>query len=459
MDQISASIETANKAPSGFSPCTVGDKMDSLDPASQPANLTPTHTDFPSQVTGEFQADDTPSVHSESHNQRSISQSVDTGYAAEQSGIDDNGTTRSEANRINPTDSTGEPSIASTSSVNSLATSIADEDNSSIKGFELLPFSMVASELGEGLNARQLGLLQILEDKWRRRTQYRRKIKHEPHPRTPEALLQLLRPVVPEGSTEVLEEDIHSWGSTPTSLYHLQGPLMRLFDHASQSRIDNCDEGFLSGASDTLLFYRESRGTAVQNHASWESRRKSPFVSTSTSIQDIKYRASRLKRRHQSSHGPFSAKLSLINPRARLKSGMTMLKMPEELSYYKVAGSAKPSCYENEIIMLFRIPRNEIIKTYLWRDIEEIVYSKGISFEQWYETYAMAEFREHESNRLAGKENPSIGIWNPGESTGGKRAFVRACSESGEQETETDEESDSDGGGDRKCRCIEVSNE
>lgn len=257
---------------------------------------------------------------------------------------------------------------------------------------------------------------------------------------------------------------MHPWGVTLPSLQFPTGPCFRAWDHRSQSQILNYKQGFLSGASDSLLFDYASRQAALKDHADHGNRRKTPFISVTPSIHEIAWRVNKLKqkRRHKS-HGGFNIKVSLINPYARLQSGMPMLKMSDELRYYGlqcIMNESKRPYYVNEILMPFHIAPEEIIITYTWRTIEATMKDERISLEQWYKRHAMADFRKHEEDRKAGKKPQSINICSPGESINSFRALDQVSNEDRTREAGTEMNGDSNNDDHaRKRQRIEASNE
>lgn len=394
-----------------------------------------------------------------------MNESIDVNDGAAQSEITVGTTIRSTAHETVPTSSASEPCAAITGSNDTLTAPVDQEDGDYIEDLKDQPLSLIKAKLREKQDLEGKVLLQIWEDKWKdrlhQRPRSRPKTSHEPHPRTPLALLRRLRQAVPEGSTDKVEEDIRPWALTPMNLNFLKAcPLLRITDEASQSQIVSCEQGFLSGASDTRLTNRESRRLALKYHADWGNRKKTPFISTTTSIKDIARLASIMKRNRKKAHLPFTGTLSLANPFARSASGLTMLKMKDEISYYGLHHLLTKNgllYYENEILMLFRIPPELIIRAYRWEDIENTVESRGITIEQWYETDAMADFRAHEADRKAGKNSQPIGIWSPGESIGGRRTFRRVISEEG-RKRKAEMNDDGNSNSDQKHRRLEVSN-
>ncbi|KAL9108621.1 MAG: hypothetical protein Q9227_006567 [Pyrenula ochraceoflavens] len=352
---------------------------------------------------------------------------------------------------------TDEAGTAWKTSADSLRKDVDQADSVLLRKLDRQPFLSLTAELCKEQDATKRKVIrQVVDKKYLKVTNFRpnaKKVEQPPYPRTLESLLKRLRSVGSESSASSCEEDIHPWGVTPASLHALGKPLLRIWDQASQSQLQYCEygnqimyseEGFLAGASDAKLIKNESRWTALDDHANWGNRRKTPFISTSTSIKEIAWRASKLKDRHHKAKGAFNGKLSLINPHARVASGMTMLRMQDEMLYYKVPGHAPRDYYANEVLMLFRIAPEEIIRTYGWLEIEDALTSDSINIEQWYEKYAMAEFTSHEDERIAGKKGSSISICGSGESVSSKRNLEEATAENKRRRLDETEESSED---------------
>jgi hypothetical protein len=238
-----------------------------------------------------------------------------------------------------------------------------------------------------------------------------------PHPKPGKEIEQLLRGhdkkrgrlEMERGTEEVIEEDRHPWITSKKNgqgAAFVQGGLpatvapkilMRVWDDRSQARIREGNEGFLSGSNYMPLDTKEQRKTAIENHANWKNRQKTAFISATTDIEDIAECLVPCLERRQKRNGLLSiTKITLINGNA---DGMPILPIRKELDFYKChipyettkstlkkieriekckrEGKKMPkkmvrkSWYNTESVFLFRIPTEQIVKTWLWKDVKQ----------------------------------------------------------------------------------------
>lgn len=231
-----------------------------------------------------------------------------------------------------------------------------------------------------------------------------------PHPKTSQDILKLLRdPKVFAVGSAQMEEDQHPWASLPTTTAY-PGLHLRAWDHLSEGKVLDKSIGFLSGASDGLLDTKSKRAAAISNHANWGNRHKTPFISTTTVIDEIeRHRVPPLVKRQERNGLKPLVKVTVINIHARCAEEMPVLKMSDELDYYRLQGSygnhkeyGDDSFYRNEYLSLFCIPPSQIVRTWLWSDIEEWMESEKAGIRDWYAKVAVPAFEAHEQRRKEG---------------------------------------------------------
>jgi hypothetical protein len=269
------------------------------------------------------------------------------------------------------------------------------------------------------------------------------------HPKPGKEIEQLLRGHDKKGgelemegnSKEPAEEDRHPWimskKNSPGALSVEGGPpataaskiLMRVWDDRSQARIREGNEGFLSGCNYMPLDTKEQRKAAIENHANWKNRQKTAFISATTDIEDIaECLVPRLERRQERNGLLSITKITLINGNA---DGMPMLPIRKELGFYKCRipyettkstlkkieriekcrreGKKMPkkmvrkSWYDTEYVFLFRIPAEQIVKTWLWKDVKQwLIDNKTNDIQRWYQEVLVPTYNRHEQNRISG---------------------------------------------------------
>jgi hypothetical protein len=241
------------------------------------------------------------------------------------------------------------------------------------------------------------------------------KVKHKPYPRTGEALERLLGRIKDGPNLTVKDEEFsHPW-SVATNVAISLKPLMRGWWFNSECLIHH-GIGFFSGGSDILLDTAQKRNLAIGDHADWGNRRKTPFISTATSLSVIsRIMNTFVDKETERGIELTTCKLTLINPNARLAAGFPILSMKNEIEHYKV----KPRCgnlasygeggfFNHEYLLPFYSGIKEIVGTWLWRDIIAWMNvngkERGKELEEWYKAVALPKFRAHEQARIEGRE-------------------------------------------------------
>jgi hypothetical protein len=260
---------------------------------------------------------------------------------------------------------------------------------------------------------------------------------NRPHPKTVEGITRILRGTAQsKNGTNISEEDRHPWGSSastiPSSLSPLAisstnsvpGIFLRAWDDKSQCKIRDVGEGFLSGSRYEPLDTKELRKVALERHANWSNRKKTPFISATTDIYEIVYhRVPHFEERQMKNDQVSVTKVTLINGFACLAAGMPIIKMTTELENYNAripyAGVTSPdesgvdklkkiriekqTFFANEYLFLFRIPPTQIVQTWLWKDIVQWMKTNDTTtIQSWFEKVAIPAFKEHEHTRKTG---------------------------------------------------------
>ncbi|TVY58550.1 hypothetical protein LCER1_G003291 [Lachnellula cervina] len=245
-----------------------------------------------------------------------------------------------------------------------------------------------------------LDMVEVLNEKYlevTRKKMYSRK--KGKHPQVQEVMMKRF-----EGE----EERAHPW-ATVSHPDETPGLLMRAWDQKSQCKIENFRVGFLSGGSDHFLNTKEKRRLALEQHADWGNRWKTPFISFSSSLREIALeRVPHFQKRQADSGILDNTRLTIINARARIAAGLPVLRMKDELLHYDVNNKygnprfQKNSFYENEYIVPFSVRPKEIVRTYSWHDIETWMKTNRAEIEDWYIKVGVEDFKEHERARLGG---------------------------------------------------------
>jgi hypothetical protein len=253
--------------------------------------------------------------------------------------------------------------------------------------------------------------------------------KNRPHPKTREEIDRLLRHGNGNGNgkdkendndseseQEKDEEDIHPWGSSAASkglgksasdrrpTPQVQGLYLRAWDDRSQCKIRDDKEGFTSGSHYEKLDTKALRKAAIEHHANWGNRKKTPFISATSDIAEIQdHRVPHFEKRQRDSGDKPVTRVTLINGNATLADGLPLLRMRTEIDYHEADTRYKSSFFANEYLFLFRIPPNQIVRTWLWKDIEKWMNEHDTeSIQSWFKQIAVPAFEAHELARKTG---------------------------------------------------------
>ncbi|KAH6666971.1 hypothetical protein B0J14DRAFT_520379 [Halenospora varia] len=221
--------------------------------------------------------------------------------------------------------------------------------------------------------------------------------------------LRLIQPHTTKVALEPCEENIRPWMPQPgqkVGVEHTEGLLFRAWDQFSKGQICDNTVGMLSMASRTDLGTRTSRQRTIRNHANWGSTSATPYISTTSSIDEIvNVRIPHFTQRQQKAKIKPNTKLTVINAKARLAAGLPVLRMNDELAYYEIQTpygnqrNYKNSFYENEYLLPFRIGVNEIVGTWCWQDVQKWMEITGNTHYGWLREVILPAFEEHEAAR------------------------------------------------------------
>jgi hypothetical protein len=253
-----------------------------------------------------------------------------------------------------------------------------------------------------------IDLLKGLKKAFKDKSRYKPRSKFTgPRPKTAEAILQLLRSVVSKESDgreigqvfESSEENIHSWEDPPRDTG--SGMHFRIWDDKSASKVINPVKGFQSQSPHENLGTRLHRRKCILNHSKFESRTRSSFVSTTSSIADVNWRIGWMRGTPRwREPGSAVTKITVVNANARIDSKMPLLRMVDELKYYCGDNAySNRSVFCNEYLWLFGIPADQIVRTYVWSDVRKWMAANKTGFKGWEKKVARSAFEGHESLR------------------------------------------------------------
>ncbi|KAE9364637.1 hypothetical protein N431DRAFT_355542 [Stipitochalara longipes BDJ] len=250
-------------------------------------------------------------------------------------------------------------------------------------------------------------MVRALEEKYKKATDWKskKKLKTVPHPATREHFIKRFQ-------GKGTEEAEHPWLPSAELDPDIPDILMRAWDEISQCQIRDYRVGCLSGSSACMLDTSARRKLALTRHSDWGNRFKTPFISTSSSLDEIaKERVPHFQLRQINKGIKDNTKLTLFNTRARRALGKSVLRMKDELLYYNVRtkyGTPRYSVgsfFENEYLLPFSAGPDEIIGTWAWHQVEDWCNKNKSGFYGWFEQVGVSAFKEHERLRLGGLPN------------------------------------------------------
>lgn len=221
-------------------------------------------------------------------------------------------------------------------------------------------------------------------------------------------------PMVPKevaARMEGTEEAQHPWMDKELLNPPVGGILYRAWDPVSRCKMIRGDVGFLSMGCDSRFSTAEGRKDNLKCHANWGNRRKTPFISTTPSINLLakQYIPTFKRRQTYETDSINMIRVTAINFNARRAGGWPVLHMLDELRHYNVEIPARctHSTYENEYILPFRIRPEEIVGDWHQADVERWLRTrdpKKLNYELWEREVVKPLYDEHERSRKAGED-------------------------------------------------------
>lgn len=197
-----------------------------------------------------------------------------------------------------------------------------------------------------------------------------------------------------ESSIFVAEELLRPWmPSFDLRVFGAQPPLgangaLRVMDQYSQSQLAH---GRIVAPADTNLDTRTSRHAVLGLHAThgnWTE--SSPLISADACPHSTIARARRYRSRRR---GP--SYVSLINNMVRLRFGYPAVSAYQEMLHYQVPDpyNGDYEYYRSQILYPYAIFEEEIVGTWDWSDVENMIDVEGT--DGW-TSYLRRELRDHE---------------------------------------------------------------
>lgn len=207
------------------------------------------------------------------------------------------------------------------------------------------------------------------------------------------------------------EEAKHPWMNNKRLKAPVGGILYRAWDPVSRCKMIRGDVGFLSMGCDSSFSTVEGRKDNLTCHANWGNRRKTPFISTTPSIELLaRHYIPHFKRRQTYETDTVNMiRITAINFNARRAGRWPILHMLDELKHYDVKIPAKCShdMYKDEYILPFRIRPEEIIGDWHQTDVEAWLRTRDphkLNYELWEREVVRPLYVEHERSRKAGED-------------------------------------------------------
>ncbi|KAI1261139.1 hypothetical protein F5Y18DRAFT_440675 [Xylariaceae sp. FL1019] len=181
------------------------------------------------------------------------------------------------------------------------------------------------------------------------------------------------------------EEDEHPW--RVISSEPVQYPLLRIWDRSSGSQTEQ-NGGMVARASSMQLDGGHSRRTALANHHDPENRVPTPFISFTTSFADIEDLANRW-----AAEGRGALTLTVIDPNVRLRKGMPLLSVRDEMVHYAYDSYSEEyvgfstEARNDDYLALWEVTKDEIVGHWNWSDLRRVS-------NQWYHHIILPTFTE-----------------------------------------------------------------
>ncbi|KAK6062816.1 hypothetical protein SCUP515_12993 [Seiridium cupressi] len=186
----------------------------------------------------------------------------------------------------------------------------------------------------------------------------------------------------PERMHPFATEVLHPWRAEPCPRF--QGPLLRIWDGSSGSQPDNNSGRMMSRNPEMRLDIDEIRKSSLAKHLDHGEWIPSPYISFTSSPTAIELLA--LKRAGRSRKG--EQMLTVIDPNKRLKSGLPILDVRVEMSYYDILDPYRRSneYYENHFVCLWEVTPAEVVGHWKWNELSDN--------NDWFQTIILPAYRQ-----------------------------------------------------------------
>lgn len=181
------------------------------------------------------------------------------------------------------------------------------------------------------------------------------------------------------------EEQRHPWSVNKPQ--ELDCPLLRIWDGCSGSRPDK-DNRMLSRSPNQPLGTEQARKDSLAihlDHGVWKETPYISFTKSASAIEDLAiYRMSR---------GRGLQTLTVIDPAARLRSGLPTLDVAAEMKYYCIPDPYKRGSkyYIDHYVCLWEVTEEEIVGHYKWEELAKTT--------NWYDEVIIPAFRKFSGRR------------------------------------------------------------
>ncbi|KAI0145333.1 hypothetical protein GGR57DRAFT_517219 [Xylariaceae sp. FL1272] len=181
------------------------------------------------------------------------------------------------------------------------------------------------------------------------------------------------------------EEDVHPW--RVLDFEPMPAPLLRISIPTSGSQ-PNENGNMLARAPHMRLDSHESRKIALTSHYNPSNQEPTPFITFTYSVAAIEEMAQRY-----ATEGLGDITLTVIDPNVRLRKGLPLLSLRNEMrqygydSYFKDHARYRPEEPNNDYLALWKVMNDEIVGHWKWSDL------RGES-DQWYNDIIFPTFME-----------------------------------------------------------------
>ena len=183
-----------------------------------------------------------------------------------------------------------------------------------------------------------------------------------------------------------MEEESHTWHTDRFQPFNR--PLLRLWDNKSGSQ-PNEKNVMMSRAPDQFLNTYESRKTSLTTHLYHRDWEPTPYISFTSSAAKIQELAElRFKKRGDQI-------LTMIDPDVRLKNGLPVLIVAEEMDHYYMFDPYRKAhkFHKDHYVCLWQVTANEVVGHWRWNDL--------IPHKNWYQTLVLPAFRHFRKKMVA----------------------------------------------------------